>query len=50
VQPEVSSMAEFRDGTIIDLGKGLKAELRYSSGDGIDDDGDRFQGGAFTIS
>ena len=43
-------MAEFRDGTIIDLGKGLKVELRYSSGDGIDDDNDRFQGGAYTIS
>ena len=43
-------MAEFRDGTIIDLGKGLKVELRYSSGEGEDDDGDRFTGGGYTIS
>jgi hypothetical protein len=43
-------MAEFRDGTIIDLGKGLKVELRYPSGDGLDDDGDRFKGNAYTLN
>lgn len=45
----MSSIAELSNGAVIDLGKGLKVELRYSSGNGRDDDGTLWNAGPFAL-